>query len=158
MNDLDRLSYECVICQIHVNRLELAINRTQHLYPFNANILEKVSEEELGFLEIFSTRFSKLQDALGEKVFSLLLKCLGEDVERKSFIDKLNKLEKLEHNVFKQKIVNQYQQQSNAYYATARIWDDGIIDPLNTRMVIASGLSICANTAIKETNFGIFRI
>ena len=69
-----------------------------------------------------------------------------------------HKLEKLEHNVFKQKIVNQYQQQSNAYYATARIWDDGIIDPLNTRMVIASGLSICANTATKETNFGIFRI
>ena len=96
MNDFDRLTYECGICQIHVNRLELAINRTQHLYPFNANILEKVSEEELGFLEIFSTRFSKLQDALGEKVFSLLLKCLGEDIERKSFIDKLNKLEKLE--------------------------------------------------------------
>ncbi len=63
-----------------------------------------------------------------------------------------------EHERFKQKIINQYQQQSSAYYATARVWDDGIIDPLNTRMVIASGLSICSNAPIGDTNFGIFRI
>lgn len=69
-----------------------------------------------------------------------------------------SKLAPSEHQQFRQKIVNQYQQQSSAYYATARIWDDGIIDPVNTRMVISSGLSICANTSIEETNFGVFRI
>ena len=69
-----------------------------------------------------------------------------------------SKIPESEHEQFKQKIINQYQQQSSAYYATARVWDDGIIDPLNTRMVIASGLSICSNAPIGDTNFGIFRI
>lgn len=60
---------------------------------------------------------------------------------------------------FKQKIINQYQQQSKPYYSTARLWDDGIIDPMNTRIVIACGLHICANSGeIEDTNFGIFRI
>jgi 3-methylcrotonyl-CoA carboxylase beta subunit len=68
------------------------------------------------------------------------------------------KLPPEEHEAFRQKIINQYQLQSNAYYATSRIWDDGIIDPINTRNVIASGLSACCNAPIKDTNFGIFRI
>ena len=68
------------------------------------------------------------------------------------------KLPPEEHEAFKQKIINQYQLQSNAYYATSRIWDDGIIDPINTRNVIASGLSACCNASIKDTTFGIFRI
>lgn len=69
-----------------------------------------------------------------------------------------SKLALNEHNQFRQKIINQYQNQSSAYYATARIWDDGIIDPINTRQVIGVGLSICYNTDIKNTNFGIFRM
>lgn len=63
-----------------------------------------------------------------------------------------------ERNQFRQKIINQYQTQSSAYYATARIWDDGIIDPINTRKVIGVGLSVCYNAEIKDTNFGIFRM
>jgi len=60
---------------------------------------------------------------------------------------------------FQQKIINQYQTQSSPYYSTARLWDDGIIDPINTRMFIAYGLHICANRGeIEDTNFGIFRI
>jgi len=69
-----------------------------------------------------------------------------------------SKLALNEHNQFRQKIINQYQKQSSAYYATARIWDDGIIDPINTRQVIGVGLSICYNADIKDTNFGIFRM
>ena len=68
------------------------------------------------------------------------------------------KLPPEEHAAFRQKFINQFQLQSNAYYATSRIWDDGIIDPINTRNVIASGLSACCNASIKDTNFGIFRI
>lgn len=63
-----------------------------------------------------------------------------------------------EHQAFRQKIINQYQLQSNAYYATARIWDDGIIDPINTRTVLGAGLSVCYNAKIEETNFGVFRM
>lgn len=69
-----------------------------------------------------------------------------------------SKLSPSEQQEYRQKIINQYQQQSNAYYATARVWDDGIIDPLNTRTVIGYGLSICSNAPIDDTNFGIFRI
>jgi len=69
-----------------------------------------------------------------------------------------SKLTPEQYQVFRQDIINNYQQQSTAYYATARIWDDGIIDPINTRMVIGTGLAICANVPISDTNFGIFRI
>ncbi len=69
-----------------------------------------------------------------------------------------SKLSPEEHENFRQKIISQFQLQSNAYYATARIWDDGIIDPINTRNVVASALSVCYNTPIEDTDFGIFRI
>jgi 3-methylcrotonyl-CoA carboxylase beta subunit len=69
-----------------------------------------------------------------------------------------SKLKPEEYEAFRRKIISKYQQQSTAYYATSRIWDDGIIDPINTRQAIASGLSICLNAPIKDTNFGIFRI
>lgn len=69
-----------------------------------------------------------------------------------------SKLKPEEYELFRKKIISKYQQQSTAYYATSRIWDDGIIDPINTRQAIASGLSICLNAPIKDTNFGIFRI
>lgn len=71
---------------------------------------------------------------------------------------KKSKLATDEHNQFRQKIINQYQTQSSAYYATARIWDDGIIDPINTRIVLGAGLSVCYNAEIKDTNFGVFRM
>ncbi|MBA3381406.1 MAG: hypothetical protein H0T97_06005, partial [Actinobacteria bacterium] len=44
------------------------------------------------------------------------------------------------------------------YYSTARLWDDGIIDPLDTRQVLALGLSAAANAPVPETTFGIFRM
>ena len=46
----------------------------------------------------------------------------------------------------------------HAYYSTARLWDDGIIDPLDTRRVLALGLSAALNAPIPETTFGIFRM
>jgi acetyl-CoA carboxylase carboxyltransferase component len=51
-----------------------------------------------------------------------------------------------------------YEAEGNPYYSTARLWDDGIIDPLDTRRVLALGLSAALNTTIPETTFGIFRM
>jgi 3-methylcrotonyl-CoA carboxylase beta subunit len=51
-----------------------------------------------------------------------------------------------------------YEAEGNPYYSTARLWDDGIIDPLDTRRVLALGLSAAANAPIPETTFGIFRM
>jgi 3-methylcrotonyl-CoA carboxylase beta subunit len=51
-----------------------------------------------------------------------------------------------------------YEQEGNPYYSTARLWDDGIIDPLDTRLVLALGLAAARNAPIPETTFGIFRM
>ena len=51
-----------------------------------------------------------------------------------------------------------YEHEGNPYYSTARIWDDGIIDPLDTRRVLALGISAALNAPIPETKFGIFRM
>jgi acetyl-CoA carboxylase carboxyltransferase component len=51
-----------------------------------------------------------------------------------------------------------YEAEGNPYYSTARLWDDGIIDPLDTRRVLALGLAAAANAPIPETTFGVFRM
>ena len=59
---------------------------------------------------------------------------------------------------FKAPIEQQYEDQGNPYYASARLWDDGIIDPADTRMVLGLGLSASLNAPIEPTRFGVFRM
>ena len=59
---------------------------------------------------------------------------------------------------FKAPILKKYEDEGNPYYSTARIWDDGIIDPLDTRKVIALGLEAAANAPQPQTRFGVFRM
>lgn len=63
-----------------------------------------------------------------------------------------------EEEAFKAPIRAQYEEQGHPYYATARLWDDGIIDPLDTRMALGLGLSAALNAPIEPTRFGIFRM
>jgi 3-methylcrotonyl-CoA carboxylase beta subunit len=65
--------------------------------------------------------------------------------------------EKEQHD-FTQPIVDKYTNESSAYYSTARIWDDGIIDPADTRSVLGQGLAAAMNAPAKETRFGVFRM
>jgi acetyl-CoA carboxylase carboxyltransferase component len=55
-------------------------------------------------------------------------------------------------------ITAKYETEGNPYYSTARLWDDGIIDPLDTRRVLALGISAALNAPIPETTFGVFRM
>jgi acetyl-CoA carboxylase carboxyltransferase component len=55
-------------------------------------------------------------------------------------------------------ILEKYEREGSAYYSTARLWDDGIIDPLDTRMVVALGISAALNGEMPETRFGVFRM
>ena len=55
-------------------------------------------------------------------------------------------------------IRDKYEAEGNPYYSTARLWDDGIIDPLDTRRVLALGISAALNAPIPESTFGIFRM
>jgi len=53
----------------------------------------------------------------------------------------------------------QYEDQGNPYYSTARLWDDGVIDPVDTRLVLGLGLAAAVrNAPIPETSFGVFRM
>jgi 3-methylcrotonyl-CoA carboxylase beta subunit len=63
-----------------------------------------------------------------------------------------------EEAAFREPIRAQYEAQGHPYYATARLWDDGIIDPADTRTVLGLGLSAAMNAPIPETRFGVFRI
>jgi 3-methylcrotonyl-CoA carboxylase beta subunit len=51
-----------------------------------------------------------------------------------------------------------YEHEGSPYFSTARLWDDGIIDPLDTRRVLALGLAAAANGPVPETTFGVFRM
>jgi len=59
---------------------------------------------------------------------------------------------------FERPILEKYEHEGSPYYSTARLWDDGIIDPLDTRKVIAIGLEAAANAPIPATNYGVFRM
>ena len=63
-----------------------------------------------------------------------------------------------EEAAFKQPILDQFAHQSHPYYSSARIWDDGVIDPADTRRILALGLSATLNQPIPETKFGVFRM
>ncbi len=59
---------------------------------------------------------------------------------------------------FKAPVLEQYARQSSAWYASARLWDDGVIDPKDTRQTLARGLAIALNAPILKTTFGVFRM
>jgi 3-methylcrotonyl-CoA carboxylase beta subunit len=63
-----------------------------------------------------------------------------------------------EEEAFRAPILAQYELQGHPYYASARLWDDGVVDPLQTRMCLALGLSASLNAPIEPTRFPVFRI
>ena len=63
-----------------------------------------------------------------------------------------------DEEAFKAPIRAQYETQGHPYYATARLWDDGVIDPAQTRRVLGLALSAALNAPIEKTEFGVFRM
>jgi 3-methylcrotonyl-CoA carboxylase beta subunit len=63
-----------------------------------------------------------------------------------------------EQAAFKQPIIDDYEHQGHPYYASARLWDDGVIDPADTRIVLSMSLHIALNAPIADTQFGVFRM
>jgi acetyl-CoA carboxylase carboxyltransferase component len=76
--------------------------------------------------------------------------------------DQLNakgkKMTKADIKKLRDPILEKYDVEGNPYYSTARLWDDGIIDPLDTRMILALGISTSLNAELEESNFGVFRM
>jgi 3-methylcrotonyl-CoA carboxylase beta subunit len=63
-----------------------------------------------------------------------------------------------QEEAFKAPIRDQYERQGSPYYSTARLWDDGVIDPLDTRRVLGMGLAVAAQVPTPEPSYGIFRM
>jgi 3-methylcrotonyl-CoA carboxylase beta subunit len=63
-----------------------------------------------------------------------------------------------EEEAFKKPIRDQFEDQSRPYFATARLWDDGILDPIDTRTTLALAMSAALNQPIGPTRFGVFRM
>ncbi len=63
-----------------------------------------------------------------------------------------------EEDAFKAPIRAQYEHQGNPYYSTARLWDDGVIDPADTRTVLGLALSVTANAPVEPVSYGVFRM
>jgi 3-methylcrotonyl-CoA carboxylase beta subunit len=63
-----------------------------------------------------------------------------------------------DEEAFKAPIRTQYEDQGNPLYSTARLWDDGVIDPADTRMVLGLGLSAAANKPLEPVRYGVFRM
>ena len=65
---------------------------------------------------------------------------------------------KEEEAAFKAPLLEQYETQGHPYYASARLWDDGVIDPAETRTVLGLAISAALNAPIPKTRFGVFRM
>jgi 3-methylcrotonyl-CoA carboxylase beta subunit len=89
----------------------------------------------------------------GEQAASVLATVRRDNIEAAG-----SKWSEVEEEEFKQPIREQYDAEGNPYYATARLWDDGIIAPAETRRVLALAFSAALNAPIPETRFGVFRM
>jgi 3-methylcrotonyl-CoA carboxylase beta subunit len=63
-----------------------------------------------------------------------------------------------DEQAYKDGLRTQYEAQGHPYYATARLWDDGIIDPAETRHVLAIGIAAAVNAPIEKADWGVFRM
>jgi 3-methylcrotonyl-CoA carboxylase beta subunit len=63
-----------------------------------------------------------------------------------------------DRDAFEAPILQRYEEEGAPWFATARLWDDGVIDPLDTRRVLAMGLDAALHAPIPETKFGVFRM
>lgn len=89
----------------------------------------------------------------GEQAANVLATVKREQIEHQG-----KKWSEEEQRAFMEPIREKYEKEGHPYYASARIWDDGIIDPLDTRMILALALSASLNAPIPEAKFGIFRM
>jgi acetyl-CoA carboxylase carboxyltransferase component len=90
-----------------------------------------------------NARISVMGGAQAARVLSTVRTDLETDAQREAF---------------EAPILAEYERQGSPYYSTARLWDDGVIDPMDTRRVLAMGISAALNAPIPESRFGVFRM
>lgn len=83
-------------CERHILRLNSAFDKMKNFMPLTPERYQQLTDAEIEHIDQYLFRFSKLQDAIGERLFKSLLLYLGEEIHNKSFIDVFNRLEQLE--------------------------------------------------------------
>ena len=73
-------------------------------------------------------------------------------------MSEIKKMSEAETRKFKQPILEKYEEEGSPYYSTARLWDDGVLDPAETRTALALAISASYNAPVPETEFGVFRM
>ncbi|NBQ18045.1 hypothetical protein EBU24_07055 [bacterium] len=81
---------------LHAQRMTTAFKNVHHLFPLTVETIKNLQDVDIAWLDSATGRFSKLQDLISAKIFPLLIKILGQEIPLQTFIDKLNKLEKLD--------------------------------------------------------------
>jgi acetyl-CoA carboxylase carboxyltransferase component len=89
----------------------------------------------------------------GQQAANVLLR-----VRMDGLADRGHSMSPEEQDEFRAPIIDKYEREGSPYYSTARLWDDGIIDPVDTRTVLGLGISAALNAPIEETHFGVFRM
>jgi acetyl-CoA carboxylase carboxyltransferase component len=96
---------------------------------------------------------SKISVMGGEQAANVLL-----TIERDNREAKGNPMTADDENQFKAPILAQYEEEASCYYSSARLWDDGIIDPIDTRRVLALGIEAAMNAPTQEAGFSLYRM
>jgi len=89
----------------------------------------------------------------GEQAASVL-----STVKRDQLAREGRRLSEAEDAQIREPILEKYEREGSPYYSTARLWDDGIIDPLHTRDVLALGISAACNAPVPPVRYGVFRM
>lgn len=94
---MDKVTFEGIldVCDKHAERLSWALTYLSGYYPFNTDVMQKLSDVDLAVCDQFIGRYSKLQDLMGAKLLPAVLELTYEVGALNTFIDKLNRLEKI---------------------------------------------------------------
>lgn len=102
---------------------------------------------------LFMWPHAKISVMGGEQAAGVLVSVKEEQLKAKG-----GKFEEADREALRQSILDKYEAEGSAYYSTARLWDDGIIDPADTRNIIAMSIAASLNKKWEETKFGVFRM
>src|ERR1019366_8470311 len=109
--------------------------------------------EPLGHASCGCGRTARISVMGGEQAANVLAQVRRDKLEAEGKI-----LPPDEEEAFKAPVRGQFERQAHPYYASARLWDDGIIDPAETRMVLGLCISAALNAPVEATRFGVFRM
>lgn len=96
---------------------------------------------------------SKISVMGGEQASNVLIQVKEDQLKAKG-----EELDDKVRESMREKILEKYEEEGSAYYSTARIWDDGIIDPVDTRKILAIGIAASLNKKFEDSKFGVFRM